>query len=98
MLVGILNQVYNTVKVEGPPYSNRSVKLYLQDCWNFTNLILGLYQPEDLAVDWVTGNIYFTDSEAKRIGVCTNNGSACSILVDKYMDKPRAIVLLPTEG
>jgi hypothetical protein len=49
-------------------------------------------------VDWVTGNIYFTDTEAKHIGVCLNDGSACAIAIGKDMDKPRAIALLPTDG
>jgi hypothetical protein len=66
--------------------------------WRFNNLFLGLYKPEDLAVDWVTGNIYFTDVDAQHIGVCTNNGSFCTVLINKDIDKPRGIVLLPTEG
>jgi hypothetical protein len=66
--------------------------------WHFKNLFLGIYQPEDLAVDWVTGNIYFTDAGAQHIGVCTNNGSFCTVLVNKDMDKPRGIILLPAEG
>jgi hypothetical protein len=57
-----------------------------------------LYQPEDVALDWVTGNIYFTDYEAKHIGVCTNNGSFCTVLVNKGIDKPRGVVVLPTDG
>lgn len=65
---------------------------------DITNLFLGLYQPEDLAVDWVTGNIYFTDVEVQHIGVCLNNGSACTVLINEDIDKPRAIIVLPTEG
>ena len=60
--------------------------------------LVGIYEPEDLAVDWVTGNIYFTDVEAKHIGVCTNNGSSCAVIVNADIDKPRAIALIPTEG
>nr|BAC02725.2 vitellogenin receptor [Periplaneta americana] len=58
----------------------------------------GVYQPEDLAVDWITGNIYFTDMEAQHIGVCVNNGSSCAVLVNEDIDKPRAIALMPLEG
>nr|CAJ19121.1 vitellogenin receptor [Blattella germanica] len=63
-----------------------------------TLVTAGLYEPEDLMVDWVTENIYFTDAEAKHIGVCSNNGSMCTVLVNEDIDKPRAIALLPTEG
>jgi hypothetical protein len=42
--------------------------------------------------------MYFTDAKAKRIGVCTNNGSSCGVLMTKDLDKPRALVLLPTDG
>ncbi|KRT81424.1 EGF-like domain containing protein, partial [Oryctes borbonicus] len=58
----------------------------------------GLGAPEDLAIDWVTGNIYFTDSEMQHIGVCSNNGDRCSVIVNEDIDKPRGIVLNPAEG
>ncbi|XP_065166985.1 vitellogenin receptor Yl-like [Atheta coriaria] len=58
----------------------------------------GLGAPEDLAVDWITGNIYFTDSEMQHLGVCTNDGSVCTVLVNKDIDKPRAIALHPSDG
>lgn len=58
----------------------------------------GLGAPEDLAVDWITGNIYFTDSERQHIGVCTNDGLNCAVLVNDDVDKPRGIVLHPNEG
>lgn len=53
----------------------------------------GLSLPEDLAVDWLTGNIYFTDAEKQHIGVCTNTGDYCTVLVNKDIRKPRGIVL-----
>lgn len=58
----------------------------------------GLGAPEDLAVDWITGNIYFTDSELQHIGVCTNDGMHCAILINKDIQKPRGLVLHPEEG
>ncbi|XP_017771582.1 PREDICTED: putative vitellogenin receptor [Nicrophorus vespilloides] len=58
----------------------------------------GLGSPEDLAVDWITGNIYFTDSEMQHIGVCHNDGTKCTVLVNQDINKPRAIVLNPLEG
>lgn len=58
----------------------------------------GLGAPEDLAVDWVTGNIYFTDADMQHIGVCSNDASKCAVLVNKDVDKPRGIVLNPAAG
>lgn len=58
----------------------------------------GLGAPEDLDVDFITGNIYFTDAERQHIGVCTNDGSHCTVLVNKDIHKPRGIVLYPEEG
>ncbi|XP_018579962.1 putative vitellogenin receptor [Anoplophora glabripennis] len=53
----------------------------------------GLGLPEDLAVDWLTGNIYFTDVEKQHIGVCTSTGDHCTVLLNKDIRKPRGIVL-----
>ncbi|KYB26208.1 vitellogenin receptor isoform X1 [Tribolium castaneum] len=58
----------------------------------------GLGAPEDLHVDYITRNIYFTDAERQHIGVCTNDGSYCTVLVTKDVQKPRAIVLNSLEG
>nr|ADE34166.1 vitellogenin receptor [Nilaparvata lugens] len=58
----------------------------------------GLREPEDLAVDWVTGNIYFTDSGMKMIGVCCADASHCAVLHNRDINNPRGIALLPYEG
>ncbi|XP_011501063.1 PREDICTED: vitellogenin receptor [Ceratosolen solmsi marchali] len=58
----------------------------------------GLSSPEDIAVDWVTGNIYFTDSAYKHVGVCNNDGSFCTVIINENTEKPRGIALLPSEG
>lgn len=59
----------------------------------------GLETPEDLAVDWLTGNIYFTDANLTHIAVCSANGYSCTQLVSsEVMDKPRSIALHPTEA
>lgn len=55
----------------------------------------GLSSPEDLAIDWITKNIYFTDSEMKHIGVCSYDGLHCTIVLNKYVNKPRGIALNP---
>ncbi|XP_030759399.1 putative vitellogenin receptor [Sitophilus oryzae] len=58
----------------------------------------GLALPEDLAVDWLTGNVYFTDGKLQHIGVCTNDGTHCTVLNNNDIRKPRAIVLDIEEG
>lgn len=58
----------------------------------------GLGAPEDLAVDWITGNIYFTDADMQHIGVCSNDGVKCTVIVNKDIHKPRGIVLHPAVG
>lgn len=62
-------------------------------------LTAGLETPEDVAVDWLTGNIYFTDASRTHVAVCTDNGYFCTQLVSsKEMERPRGIVLHPTES
>lgn len=59
----------------------------------------GLELPEDIAIDWLTKNLYFTDSSRNHIAVCTNNGFYCTELVKSpEMEKVRAIALYPTES
>ncbi|XP_050301092.1 vitellogenin receptor isoform X2 [Anthonomus grandis grandis] len=58
----------------------------------------GLGLPEDLKVDWLTGNIYFTDTQKQHIGVCKNDGSHCMVIINKDIRKPRALVLNVDEG
>ncbi|XP_014204223.1 vitellogenin receptor [Copidosoma floridanum] len=58
----------------------------------------GLGCPEDIAVDWITGNIYFTDSMYKHIGVCSNDGTYCTVIITEATEKPRGIALMPSNG
>ncbi|XP_015434155.1 PREDICTED: vitellogenin receptor [Dufourea novaeangliae] len=58
----------------------------------------GLNSPDDIAVDWVTDNVYFTDSGFRHIGVCSNDGSYCTVIVEERSSKPRGLALLPSSG
>ncbi|KAG8302476.1 hypothetical protein J6590_031548 [Homalodisca vitripennis] len=58
----------------------------------------GLGTPEDLALDYITKNIYFTDSKYKHLGVCSNDGTLCTVLHNVDIDKPRGICLSPVEA
>ncbi|XP_055711051.1 putative vitellogenin receptor isoform X2 [Phlebotomus papatasi] len=61
-------------------------------------LNIGLGSPEDISVDWLTGNIYFTDGQKMYISVCSNSGHYCVKLVENNIEKPRGIALYPRIG
>uniref|UniRef100_A0A182IR31 Uncharacterized protein n=1 Tax=Anopheles atroparvus TaxID=41427 RepID=A0A182IR31_ANOAO len=61
-------------------------------------LTAGLISPEDIALDWLTGNIYFSDSGQMHIAVCTNDGYHCKAIIQDQLHKPRGIALLPQNG
>ncbi|KAG8173700.1 hypothetical protein JTE90_014405, partial [Oedothorax gibbosus] len=58
----------------------------------------GLMVPEDIAVDYVARNLYFTDSGLKQILACKMDGSMCHVLHKRNVQKPRAIAVDPPEG
>jgi len=53
----------------------------------------GLDMPEDLVVDEVSRNLYFTDSIAKHIGVCSIDGHVSCAVLASNLEQPRAIAL-----
>jgi hypothetical protein len=58
----------------------------------------GLDHPMDMAWDWVTRTLYFTDSGTKTVAACTEDGHSCSVLVNAISDIPHGIVVVPQEG
>ncbi|KAJ6637160.1 putative vitellogenin receptor [Pseudolycoriella hygida] len=63
-----------------------------------TLLTTGLSLPEDIAVDWITGNLYFSDAMYMHIAVCSNDGKHCTSLITENVERPRSIALYPQEG
>ncbi|XP_032597334.1 putative vitellogenin receptor isoform X2 [Drosophila grimshawi] len=61
-------------------------------------LTSGLDAPEDLAVDWLTHNIYFSDNIMRHIAVCSNDGMSCVVLVTHDVHQPRGLALWPQRG
>jgi len=52
----------------------------------------GLDMPEDLVVDEVNRNVYFTDSVRRHVAVCSLDHSGCTVLV-AGIEQPRAIAI-----
>uniref|UniRef100_A0A8C8CDB4 EGF-like domain-containing protein n=1 Tax=Oncorhynchus tshawytscha TaxID=74940 RepID=A0A8C8CDB4_ONCTS len=60
--------------------------------------IPGLKMPRGIAVDWVAGNIYWTDSGRDVIEVAQISGQHRKTLISGMIDEPYAIVVDPQRG
>lgn len=49
----------------------------------------------DLAVDWLSGNIYWIDSENPHINVASSKGQYPTVLVRENLYQPASVVLHP---
>ncbi|KAF9813271.1 hypothetical protein SFRURICE_017003 [Spodoptera frugiperda] len=58
---------------------------------------LGLEDPGDIAVDYLGGNIYFSDAERGTISACRVDGSICTT-IKTYAKNPRFVTLDPKNG
>lgn len=58
----------------------------------------GFKSPEGLAIDWLSRNMYVTDSELDIIAVTTLNGTYKKTLIRDNLVNPRAIVVDPQRG
>ena len=58
----------------------------------------GLSSPEGVAVDWLSRNMYWTDSGYDRIEVANLDGNNRRVLLNTDMVNPRAIAADPIGG
>jgi len=59
---------------------------------------VGLGSPEGVAVDWISKNLYWTDSGTDRIEVSRLDGTHHKTLFSEDLVNPRAIVVDPVRG
>jgi len=82
-------QVYWT---DVAPGRERLVSIRLDGSSPQSIITNGLDMPEDIVVDEVNRNVYFTDSVRKHVAVCSLDNSGCTVLVSG-IEQPRAIVI-----
>ena len=57
-----------------------------------------LLHPDGIAVDWISRNLYWTDTGTDRIEVSRLNGTSRRVLIADDLEEPRAITLDPIYG
>ncbi|XP_076784336.1 low-density lipoprotein receptor-related protein 1B-like [Arvicanthis niloticus] len=62
------------------------------------NSLQSFHNVEQMAIDWLTKNIYFVDHVSDRIFVCNFNGSVCVTLIELELHNPKAIAADPIAG
>ena len=65
---------------------------------NFFPIFTGFQSPEGIAIDFLSRNMYVTDSGLDVIAVANLNGTYKKTLISENLDDPRAIVLDPQRG
>lgn len=54
--------------------------------------------PEDVAVDWVSGNVYWTDSSRDVVAVASVDNGAVRVVINDSLVNPRGVAVHPGLG
>lgn len=76
----------------------RTISRIKRDLTDRQTLVKTIYGVEGLAVDWIAGNLYWTDQVVQTVEVSRLNGSNRYVVVHGDMEKPRSIVVHPAKG
>lgn len=58
----------------------------------------GMFHVSSMALDWITKNIYWTDSSLHRIEVASASRLFHAPLITENITEPRSIILDPRQG
>ena len=78
--------------------SSNTINWIREDGSNFSVILNNVKSAEGLAVDWISRNIYFNDSESRTIEVASLNGLYRKVLIKSHLTNPRGIAVDPIDG
>uniref|UniRef100_A0A4W3IJ01 Uncharacterized protein n=1 Tax=Callorhinchus milii TaxID=7868 RepID=A0A4W3IJ01_CALMI len=81
-----------------PPPPSASLDQASDPARHVTLIERDLHTPQRLALDWIHGNIYWTDSGIGTISVASTDGSRRRTLLNTQLGEPRAIAVDPSHG
>lgn len=100
--VGLSNCVAKLCSpAQSPHLEQHQMELYFEFAKLFSLRISGIHTVEGLAVDWMGGNLYWTDDGPKKtinVARLEKASQTRKTLIEGKMSHPRAIVLDPVNG
>lgn len=63
-----------------------------------TVISAGLSTVDGIAIDWIYGHIYWTDTGKNKIEMSDKTGKMRKTIISTDLDEPRAIVVNPLDG
>jgi len=85
----------------GKNFSDAGILGSLNDCLEKGNVTLidkDVATPDGLAIDWVHGLLFWTDTGRNEVNVMDLNTKHRKVLFSKDLDEPRAIAVDPSLG
>lgn len=64
----------------------------------FLQPLFAIADVETMAIDWLTGNLYFVDRVTDKIFVCDHGGDTCVTILQLDLLNPKGIALDPLMG